>query len=293
MRFTSALFAGALVAASACSPPPELENVTLNESFSRLFQDFDNNVEALPGLIEAMEREVDAEGVAWSGDFSQRSFTITDKLTPEEMGGATWPEGQSPDDQIAVVVFGESRHGFDKNVEVAMESNQVCIESDSTINYYRTYEGDPNCIKDGTCDSIDSEAVVHKWLGLGAIRLAAGWYEVQQTHRRFDLEDGRKVLITRSWFDKAYTGYGGGSFNQSFTVQGWLDDGNGVVRRFYVIWTDLRLDAFSGGALLDLISESLDEGFTRGDNFADNPGDTSGYCGEDRNRENTRSQDEG
>lgn len=305
MRSPISLFALALVA-SACTPPPALdgddtdtdsEDLSLADAIDRAFLDFEGGDDAveLAAIIEAIEAGLTTEGVDLDGEVAQRQYTLADPDNPDLEGRgiqpragdrAELPDGTDPADQIGVVTFGRSRQTFATNVETLLETNQVCIESDTTVYYARTYtEGTASDFQAGTIDLLRSTNEVRKELSF----LAAGWYDLFKDFRRIELSDGREGVVARSWISEVYEGDGGGTFYQTFTAEAWIDDGEGGAMRMYAFWGQIDI-GLGNGAMRDLIADSLEEGFVRGDNFADDE-DVTDYCAEPRDRPYTRAED--
>lgn len=284
-----------VVLAAACTPPPPIETPSLSEVIPEFFTQFDaDDGAALPTLTVQLEAALDEAGVDIDGPSAERQFTLYDPDAAEDkgaplgaaqLGGAEAPPDTDPALQIGVVAFGRSAQPFETNLEVLLETNQVCIESDTTVYYARTYEGDVEAFRDGTADVIRSTNEVRKELSI----LAAGWYDLYKDFRRFTLEDGREGVVGRSWIDQVYLGDGGGEFRQTFTAEAWIDDGDGGALRMYAFWGEINI-GLSTVAMRDLISESLLEGFDRGDRFAEDD-DVTDYCGQDRARPYTRDED--
>ncbi len=283
--------------AGACTPPPPLENANLRDVIPRFFSDFEGGeeAEALDVLVEVLERELVESKVDLDGEVSQRQFTLynPDEVNGEfkplgaaQLGGAKAPPGTDPAKQIAVVNFGRSRQDYATNVATLLESNQVCIESDTTVYYARSYVGGSAAdFEAGTTDVLRSTNEVRKELSF----LAAGWYDLYKDFRRVTLSDGREGVLGRSWIEAVFNGDGGGIFSQTFTAEAWIDDGEGGALRMYSFWGEIDI-GLSNTAMRDLIADSLDEGFVRGDNFADDA-DPTDYCGQPRDRAYTRPED--
>lgn len=297
----SMLVSGLLgLALTACTPPPdlvdedtdvtgdELADMSLSDVLPLFFREFEAEPSRLADLVGVLERELGEQGVDVTGPKDQREFSIVPLDFNDEALDVTHPTDPDPANQSAVVVFRQSRHDFDTNVSVMLEKNQVCIESNSTRYYDRTYTTDQACFEGGTCDTLRSTNEVLKELSI----LAAGWYDLPKDFRRFELSDGREVAIARSWTEKVYEGHGGGTFRQTFTAELWVENSAGTVDRTYAIWPEIDV-GLGPDAMRDLISNSLEEGMIRPDDFADadSPEDIAAYCGEPRDRANTRAED--
>ena len=158
-------------------PPPEAESLTLTEAIPAFFRDFDQDSAALPNLVVQLEAGLDEEGIDIDAeDHKTRALTL-DPLTDAFLGGANAPDGVEAADQTPVVVFGRSTFDFDTNKETALEPNQVCIESDSTVQYTRTYTDGEACFRDGSCDVTRSDVEIRKELSF----IAAGWFDLFKT----------------------------------------------------------------------------------------------------------------
>lgn len=288
MRTTTALTLALL--AAACTPPEELvddgdtgEGLTLTTALPALFKDFEQGADRLTEITDAIEAGVVSQGVDLAGDKDQRVFSI-DPLTFDGLD-VTHPSERDPEEQTPVVAFGRSRHDFATNLDTALEKNQVCIESDSTVWYGRTYiPDDETAFRGGTADVLRSLNEVRKELSF----IAAGWYDLHKDFRRFELVDGRQVLAARSWAEKVYFGDNGtNEFAQTFVAELWIEDA-GEVTRVYAIWPEIKI-GLGPDAMRTLVGDSLLEGFERADNFGDDAG--FDYCREPRDREYDRPQE--
>lgn len=288
-------FLVAVVVASACTPPPPIESPTLAEVLPQLFARFDVEDGAeLPAIVAQLELALADADVDVDGPSSERQFTLHDPdlrdgggdpLGADQLGGARPPPETDPERQIAVVAFGRSPEDFATNVDVALEPNQVCIESDTTVYYARTYLGDVEAFRNGTVAVLASTNEVRKELSF----LAAGWYDLYKDFRRGTLDDGRGFLVARSWIDEVFEGDGGGVFRQTYTVETWIADGDGGVLRAYAFWGEIDI-GLTSVAMRDLVAESLLDGFERSDRFAADD-DVAAYCMQDRERPYTRPED--
>lgn len=277
----------AIVLASACTPPPaasdevdEGESFSIDEGIRLMFQEFENT-ERLPGIIEGWERVT--KDIDYEGDFDQREFTVSP--LPHDGLDITVPPETDPDDQTPAMVLGHSGFDLATNISTLLEPNQVCIESTSTRVYARTYtEGTPEAFAAGDIDVLRSTNEVFKDL-----TFASGWYDLFKDFRRVELEDGREAIVARSWIEEVFVG-NGGTFFQTFALEVWLDDGDGEVDRTYALWGQLQIGILDGDDLINIVTSSLEGGYTRADQFiewrADNAeaGDDvqPEYCAQDR-----------
>ncbi len=278
--------------ATACKPPPTLTDdndtdtsdpstLSLAQVMPALFRDFDDNTADLPAYIDALEAGLVSQGVKLdSANLDERSFSI-DPLAESFLGGAVQPPGTNTADQTSVVAFGLSKKDFAANKSAAMQPNQVCIESDSTVSYTRTYSTDVDAFNAGTTDVARSTNEVRKELSF----IASGWYDLYKDFRTFDTTDGRHVMIARAWADKIAVADGGtNEFRQSFTCELYIEDGT-TTKRMYAIWPEISI-GLGPDAMRSLITDSLDEGYKNAEAFmADS---TVPDCKNDRNAVFTR-----
>lgn len=269
----------AAVAVSGCTPPPEVP-ADLGATAEAIFRTFDTEPDNLAFLIQAAEdqmAEFDLDGDLSGREFQlQPMFPKGDDETPEL--DITYPADEDPARQAPILVVGRSRHAFADSILPALEDNQVCIESDTTVTYRRTWLENEACFKDGSCDVARTTNEVRKELGLGAIIIAAGWYDILKDLRRVELDDGRQAMVARGWTEKVWCGDNGNNrFAQTYTLEGWIEDGD-TTKRFYAGWIEIDI-GLNETQMKNLIAESFDEGFVFGDDWVDmDPGD---YCPND------------
>jgi|JI10StandDraft_1071094.scaffolds.fasta_scaffold291204_2 hypothetical protein len=269
-----------IVALAACKAAEEAPDdlvegatYTLGEAATYAFSGFDGDeaelVVALLDLEAAMgELDVDVSNP------KDRAYTL-DKLTESQMGGATMPPEADPAEQIATLVLGRSDHDVAANETIVAEPNQVCIESNTTVYYARTYTTDLDCFVDGTCDLVRSTNEVRK-----ENALAKGWYDLFKDFRRVDLGDGRTALVARSWIAEKFLGDNGNAeFAQTFTAEIWIPDGETSLRA-YAMWAEINI-GLGDDIMQNVIIDGVDEGMENADGWL--AGDDT-YCNLDRGR---------
>lgn len=281
----------------ACRPPPlleddtpdgdgspddgDLDSLSLADVIPTLFRDFDEDTDRLAGLVGVLEAQVDEEGFDLEGDPFQREFTL-EHLPHTMLGAVEPPEGTDPEAQVSIVVFGRGTRPFADALDTVLEPNQICIESNSTVYYQRTFTSDVACLREGTCDRLTSTAEVRKELSF----LAAGWYDFHKDYRRFTTSDGRDAVVARGWIPEVYVLERGGTAWQTFTVETWVDNGD-TVDRMYAIWGELDI-GLNEVAMRDLTSDTLHQAMGRQDKWAEEPENVGEWCGQDRGRVNDR-----
>lgn len=282
MRPLIALSAALLV---GCGTPDELPEdlLDLTEALPGLFRDFEGDDAQLVEYLEVIEESLASrDDLAWEGDEDVRRFLL-DPL-PHEGLDVTTPPGTSPDDQLPVVAFGVSRHDFDTNLPLRAELNQVCIESNTTVYYRRTFTEGGDCLVDGSCDISRSTNEVRK-----ESLVARAWYDLFKDFKRLEMPDGRRVILARSWSEEVFEADGGGgnAFKQTFTAEVWLEDG-ATTKRVYAIWPEIVLGLPDDG-VRSLVADGLDENMANTDDYLDALADgeatveeVDAYCPNDR-----------
>jgi len=273
-----------LAALAACTPPPELvdetEGLSLTEIIPRLFAQQEAEEDTVRALVGALEDRLDALEVPLDGARRDREFSL-EPLTPDEMGGADWPEGALAEDQDAVVVFSRGRHDWDTALATVLQPNQVCIESKTTVYYQRDYTSDDDCFRSGQCDRLTSVNEVRKELSI----IANGWYDLTKDFRRLALDDGRRVVVARAWLPRIFPLNGNNRAVQTCTSEVWLEADDTVLRMF-ALWGQLEI-GLPRTAMRDLTASTLDEAMQRQDLWNETE-DPSTYCNQDRDRANDR-----
>jgi hypothetical protein len=214
-----------------------------------------------------------------TGSLGDRSFTPP-ILTDEFKGGVTGPD-VAAEEQVPVSVAGMSRHDLDTNLGLVGETNQVCIESNTTVFYERTFTTDEACFLDGSCDTLSTENEVKK-----ENLLAKVWYDVFKDYRTVELTDGRQAMLARSWTEEVFLGENGSnSFDQTYAIEVWIPDATDAsqTRRYYTFWSSVTLGGVDDAFYATLVEGGLDEGYQNADNFVDGE-----LCGNDRDFVNDR-----
>lgn len=269
---TTALVLGACM-------PAERAPLGLDDATTYLFTNFEGDATELALVVGDLETEMDSFDLTADDVKNDRARTL-DVLTEDELGGATMPPDADPEEQIATVVLGRSEQPMQAQIDLALEDNHVCIESNTTRYYGRTFLEGQDCFGDGSCAFLRTDNEVRK-----ENFLAKAWYDLFKDYRRITLEDGREVMLSRSWSPESYpSDNGSGEFTQSFTIEAWIPDPDGGVKRMYGMWTEINIglpDDLMQGQIID----GIDEGFYNAEQFM--AGDTS-ECDADRDREYDR-----
>lgn len=272
-RVVVGLCAGGL--AFGCRPPPPEVPEDLGATAEEMFRLFDEQPENLPFFMAAAEEQMAVFDL--TAPIADRKFELQ-VLDPTGLD-ITFPAEEPPENQSPILVVGQSRHPFASSILPAFEDNQVCIESDTTVAYRRTWlEGSAECLEDGSCDVARTTNEVRKQLSF----IARGWYDLKKDIRVFEMEDGRPAMLVRGWTERVYCGdQGNNRFAQTYTLEGWIGDGD-TTKRFYAGWLEIDI-GLGSTAMKNLIADSFDQGFEFGDNWVDMEWDE--YCPNDPSAE--------
>ncbi len=244
----------------ACKPPEDAPE-SISEPMVALFTGFDGDVEQVKAATVALEAAL--TGLDLSGDLNARVYTVP-VLTTETLGTLRFPEGTDGTEQVPVAVAGQSAHPLTASLATVSLPSQVCIESNSTVWYDRTFLSDEACFTDRECDVLHTSNAVHK-----KKLIIDMWYELLKDYRTFSLDDGREAMIARSWTDQKWQGVSGSSeLAMSFALEVWLPNADHpeVTDRFYAMWSggDVGVD---DGFYANIVKLGMDEGYQNADAF--------------------------
>jgi hypothetical protein len=262
----------------ACGKPPVEAPTGLNDVSRFLLVNFENEgPEELAAGVLNIEAELDGLNAFDAEEIDERAFTMA-VLRSEDLGGMPAHEGFDPDSQIPVAVAGRSSFDLSAQMRIVEETNHICIESETTKFYRREFDSDLACFLDGSCLTLATRNEVFK----DASILGSVWYDQPKEYRKLTLEDGREVMVARSFTPEVFeTVGGGGSFDQTYTLEVWIPDGS-TTKRFYSIWSSVTLGVVGDDLWASLVRSGIDEGYRFADDYlADFAGE---LCGNDLDR---------
>jgi hypothetical protein len=213
-------------------------------------------------------------------DAKDRALTMP-KLEGESLGSLSIPDGATIEKQIPIALAGKSSHPLKGQRELAVEPNQVCIESSSTVWARRAFTSDDGCFVNGSCDSMTTETEVRKENFLAKV-----WYDQYKDYKSIELEDEdgniTEALIARSWTEKKFIGDDPDtSWDQLFQLDITYEKG-GESLRWFVMWSSITVAILTDDSYANLVVDGVDEAFVFGDEFLAGNIDS---CKLDRNAE--------
>jgi len=225
----------------------------------------------LKPLIAGMDLDADAKDLAVTMPI----------LDGDNLGGLSIPSGADASVQVPVALPALSDHSTAKNKKLAVEPNQVCIESETTKWAGREFLTDESCWEGGGCDRLETLTEVRK-----ESILAKVWYDQYKTYRSFTLEDEDgntyDAVIARTWTEEVFPADGGNnSWDQLFQLDIYIDDGNQALR-WFVMWSSVTLGGIGDDAYSQLVVDGVADAYIYGDEFISG---TIDACKNDRNAE--------
>ena len=204
-------------------------------------------------------------------------------LEGDDLGDLSSPKGADPAKQVNRAVPGLSKHKVDDARVLHVQTNQICIESSSTLWAQREFLTDEKCWDKAECDRLETYTEVYK-----KNILAEVWYDQFKNYRSFEIEDEDGELVTvvagRAWIEEVFPAQGGGnnSWDQLYQLDVYIPDPDkpSQTLRWFSMWSSITLGGLSDDAYGALVVDGIGEGYIYGDEFID--GVTDGECKNDR-----------
>lgn len=275
----------------ACHKEPPTAPKELGELGAFLFANFNVDADEDPelyadygaGLVNLRTYLTDDVKVTGdSGTWKDLAVTMP-ILEGEDLGDLKIPDGADPAKQVNRAIPGMSSHPVNASRELHVQTNQICIESSSTLWAGRSFLSDEKCWEDESCDSLQTETEVYK-----KNILAEVWYDQFKDYRYFEVEDENgdtfDVIVGRAWIEEVFPAQGGGnnSWDQLFQLDVSIQDPkkDSQALRWFSMWSSITLGGLSDDAYGALVVDGVIEGYVYGDEFID--GVTDGECKNDR-----------
>jgi hypothetical protein len=158
--------------------------------------------------------------------------TLTD-LTQAEVDAIEelrWRPDPAP--CAGVYVISQLSCDLGRAADIALEPDQLALFEGSHEAYERTWDNDPGCYADGTCDAVDWHALIEDDLVMYDIS-----YEmVVRLRRSRDEADTPAALLVRSVMpEPAAEEVDSGGFEQSYHLEAYVPRGDGTLH-LYAMW---------------------------------------------------------
>jgi hypothetical protein len=216
------------------------------------------------------------QNVDMSLDIKDRAETLP-ILDGDDLGDLSIPDGISADVQVPIGIPYESSHPIGQQTQIFVESNQVCIESDTTKWARRDVLAGGDCFASGDCDRLDTVSEVRK-----ENILAKVWYDQYKSYRRVFLDSGEEVFIGRAWIEEQFLADGEkNSWDQLFQLDVYVENGK-TTDRYFAMWSSVTLAGIGDDAYANLVVDGIAQSATFSDEFIDGNIET---CKNDRGAE--------
>lgn len=267
-----------------CKPPVEAP-AELGELTLYLYENFDGNGEdGEDALVAGAQGLVDyMEGLNMTVDSAvdDRAVTLPD-LPFDRLGGAIAPADAAADLQVPVAVSGYVPEGMDIQLEGMLDTNQVCLASNTTVYHKQTF---PNGDADAFAEREQERLVSHQEFLIDSFAGDA-WLDVDREMVWVTLEDGRELVMAKGWmpekapaFDKDDV-----SWDQRFELIAWVPASDGGAMRFFAMWSSVT--GLSESLYSNSVKNGLDEHYKNTSTFA-----SGGECANDRDRAYDRGEE--
>jgi hypothetical protein len=251
--------------AGCAKPPPEAPK-ELGELALFLFQHFEDEdpAELAAGLQNLKGFVADTDLTL---DPKERAVTLP-LLDGEALGSLSIPAGADVQKQVPVALAGLSSHPLQGQKDLAVEVNQICIESSSTVWAQRAFLTDEACFVDGSCPDLSVSQEVRKENFLAKV-----WYDQLKDYRTVEIEDAEgnvsEALIARSWTEEVFPGDGGDtSWDQLFQLDVTFEKGDESMR-WFGMWSSITVPVLTDDSYANLVIDGITEAFLYGDEFLD------------------------
>ncbi|MEN0062091.1 MAG: hypothetical protein AAGA48_08040 [Myxococcota bacterium] len=203
-----------------------------------------------------------------------------DILDGENLGELSIPSGVKAADQVPIGLARQSSASYEGNVNVALEVNRVCIESDTTVWAQRTFSEGEDCYGLDGCDTLRFEQPTRKENPLAKI-----WYDLKGFYRLVDVEPAEgepfQAIVYKYWIDEVGQGDGGNNtWDQLFGIDITYEEADGSVGGWVGLWSSVDIFPLGADSYGNLVIDGLEQGGVFADEFI--AGTTDGKCPLDR-----------
>jgi len=240
-----------------CKAPPEAPT-ELSELSRYLYREWSNEDEE---VVAAGLRNLTSvlAGQDLAGDVLQRSWALAD-LSEEDVAALPTRPDRDPADAVGVGVAYASRWTPRDHAQVQVQADQRPFEPTASEHYDRTFPDtqEPECFLDRECLVLRTfNEATRKNL------LMKVTFELPKELRWVVVEEGRWSFVSRSWYEQPWSGDNGKvTLWQSYSVDVWLDDGDGGTWRFQTLWSESDLGVeFSDETVIATVRNATDQFF--------------------------------
>jgi hypothetical protein len=246
MRTFFAVFATCTLLSTGCRPHPEEAPDDLDALIHFFLQNVDLDE---PDLVGAGAGNL----VTWY----DAGALVEDGLATGEVSDLTSAELAQLDDlswepdpslPVGVYTLRSVDCTFEQMMYLYLEPDQMELFPDTYVDYERTFDSDPACFEDGTCDQLDYHSTNTTTLALG-IEMT---YEMFTRLRRFEYTDAdgepaEVVLIRNVMPDPAQENVSTGGYEQSYHIEAHVPIGAAETLHLYGLWNYGYLEGVDDG----------------------------------------------
>jgi hypothetical protein len=222
-----------VLALVGCSPPREAPE-DLGQIGVFFFSDFERTPAEVGTAVQRLEA-IFAEQVPWDGERRDRRFEIP-ILTFDDLHDVVHPD-VDPELQSPVAQGRLSTRSVDEHAALQLQADHTPFEPSSPNGYDRTFETDPGCWGDGSCDELLTANRIVKQNVLYTVP-----YDTWKHFRRYELSDGRTAFVSRTWSEEVGVGEQGvNSIDQNYATEAWIGTPDGGTWRMQFAWSSVTL----------------------------------------------------
>ncbi|MCO4743383.1 MAG: hypothetical protein KC912_01255 [Proteobacteria bacterium] len=245
-----------LILLPACKRPPEAP-AELDDLSRYLYRSW--------GAEDEAEREVGfsnliafLETIDMEDNLQDRAWELT-PVNEDDLWDIEWPTEQDPAATLGVAVARQSVYPPLDHATLQIEEDQLPAEP-SANEYVRTFDVDPTCFLDETCNPLFSVNQVQRQNLLISVD-----FTLYKDFRWVETDNG-PALFARSYVDQVWEGNSGGSsIVQSYSCDIWLPDGNGTTWRYQTLWSESEVGGASDSMTIATLKASIDNILETGD----------------------------
>ena len=225
----------ALAAMTGCAAPEEAPTdiATLSAFF---FSSFGADEALLGDALSNLDLAI-AASADLDADRPERQWEIP-VLGPESTAEVAVPEGEDPNEQLAIAIARRSVHAVPDHLPAILALDQAPGDPTAPTSTRALVAGG-DCFDGRGCDQLDVLNDITKRNALLEVT-----YQAPKQYRHVTLPDGRAAIAARTWNEQVWEGeQGQNSIDQTFQVDVIFEDAADPSRaiRYFCLWSAVTL----------------------------------------------------